>query len=317
MSPIATGGVLFQFDEEHFQGGQGFQIPREDVYNVTIAGAAGGRGLCNIHFGHGTVMDFQIQLTPDYELLVMVGQKGKSPCDKFADHPLCHSPPTSLRDANHCSQSWYNYTLERSVNHQMYLYTGGAGGGRASMLRARNVKTGELFSLPLIIAGGGGGTSAILNYNSTFNLVIPTGEQHLTPEEFYRKHIDRLILESGENYGRRGYRPLSQISRLSGAGGGWSSELSTSGTDGKSLSQTTHFAEGGLNCDHLKLLDSAGSFSNVDGGFGGGGGECGGGGGGGGYTGGAVLDYSNEIPGGGGESIAFIFHNVSIMILSS
>ena len=83
------------------------------------------------------------------------------------------------------------------------------------------------------------------------------------------------------------------------------------------MSQTTHFAEGGLNCDHLKLLDSAGSFSNVDGGFGGGGGECGGGGGGGGYTGGTVLDYSNEIPGGGGESIAFIFHNVSIMILSS
>ena len=146
MSPIATDGVLFQFDEEHFQGGQGFQIPREDVYNVTIAGAAGGRGLCNIHFGRGTVMDFQIQLTPDYELLVMVGQKGKSPCDKFADHLLCHSPPTSLRDANHCSHSWYNYTLERSVNHQMYLYTGGAGGGGASMLRARNVETGVIFS---------------------------------------------------------------------------------------------------------------------------------------------------------------------------
>ena len=57
-------------------------------------------------------------------------------------------------------------------------------------------------------------------------------------------------------------------------------------------------------------------LANVDGGFGGGGGECGGGGGGGGFTGGAVLDYSNEIPGGGGESVAFIFHNVSIMILS-
>ena len=37
-------GVLFQFDEEGFRGGQGFQIPRDDVYNVTIAGAAGGRG---------------------------------------------------------------------------------------------------------------------------------------------------------------------------------------------------------------------------------------------------------------------------------
>ena len=263
MSPIATDGVLFQFDKEDFQGAQGFQIPREDVYNVTIAGAAGGRGLCNIHFGHGRIMDFQVQLTPEYELLVMVGQKGKSPCDKYADHLLCHSPPTSLREANHRDQSWYNYTLERSVNHQMYLYTGGAGGGGASMLRARNVETGDILSLPHVVAGGGGGTSAILNYNSTFDLVVQTGEQHLTPEEFYRSHvhIDRLILESRDNYGRRGYRPLSRFSCLSGAGGGWSSQLSTSGTDGKSLSQTTHFAEGGLNCDHLQLLDSAGSFS--------------------------------------------------------
>jgi hypothetical protein len=61
------------------QGAQGFQIPREDVYNVTIAGAAGGRGLCNIHFGHGAEMNFQIPLSPDYELLVMVGQMGQSP----------------------------------------------------------------------------------------------------------------------------------------------------------------------------------------------------------------------------------------------
>lgn len=46
MSPLATDGVdgvLFQFDD--FRGGQGFQIPREGVYNVTVAEAAGGRGL--------------------------------------------------------------------------------------------------------------------------------------------------------------------------------------------------------------------------------------------------------------------------------
>ena len=63
MSQIATDGVdgvLFQFDD--FRGGQGFRIPREGVYNVTIAGAAGGRGLCSIHFGHRGVMDFQIHL---------------------------------------------------------------------------------------------------------------------------------------------------------------------------------------------------------------------------------------------------------------
>ena len=79
LSPIATDGVLLQLDD--FRGGQGFRIPREDEYNVTIAGAAGGRGLCNFFIGRGGTLQFQIRLTPDYELLVMAGQKGRSPCD--------------------------------------------------------------------------------------------------------------------------------------------------------------------------------------------------------------------------------------------
>ena len=59
------------------------------------------------------------------------------------------------------------------------------------------------------------------------------------------------------------------------------------------------------------------STSEVDGGFGGGGGECGGGGGGGGYTGGAVLDYDNDIPGGGGHSVyvqypSLLIHSESV-----
>ena len=301
-SPIATDRVLFQFDEEDFHGGQGFRIPREDIYNVTIAGAAGGRGLCNILFGHGKVINFQVQLTPDYELLVMVGQKGQSPCDNPPVHSLCHNPPSSLGEANHCNESWYNYTLEGNVNHQIYLYTGGAGGGGASMLRARNVETGELLPQPLVVAGGGGGTSAILSYE-LFN-----------SENIYKTHINWFRIRNWFNIGRRGFRPLifSHFSLLSGAGGGWSSLLTASGTDGKSLSQAKHFAEGGLNCDHLQLFESNRFFSNVNGGFGGGGGECGGGGGGGGYTGGAVLNYNNDIPGGGGQSVVLRFENTSI-----
>ena len=173
MSPIATDGVLFQFDKEDFQGAQGFQIPREDVYNVTIAGAAGGRGLCNIHFGHGRIMDFQVQLTPEYELLVMVGQKGQSPCDNPADHPLCYYPPQNLEEADLCNQSWYNMTRGSALDNLMYFYSGGGGGGGASMLRAQEIKNGLLSSDPIVISGGGGGTAAILNYNKTFGFYIP------------------------------------------------------------------------------------------------------------------------------------------------
>ena len=321
MSPIATDGVLFQFDENGFRGGQGFRIPREDVYNVTIAGAAGGRGLCNIHFGRGRVMNFQIQLTPEYELLVVVGQKGQSPCDNPSDHPLCYNPPRGLEGADQCNQSWYNMTRSSYFGNLLYNFSGGGGGGGASVLRAREIKSGLVLNAPIVVAGGGGGTAALLNYNDTVDLLISHSHIELDPlslEQLYKYHINARDFYASEIFngttGARGYRPLVQGTGLSGAGGGWLSSLGTSSsTDGQSLSQTVRFAEGGLDCD--RQVDNRESTGEVDGGFGGGGGECGGGGGGGGYTGGAVLDYSNDIPGGGGHSVVFVFENISIMLL--
>ena len=314
-SPIATDEVLFQFDERDFQGGQGFRIPRADVYNVTIAGAAGGRGLCNIHFGHGRVIDFQIQLTPDYELLVMVGQKGQSPCDNPSDHPLCYNPPKSLEEANQCNQSWYNMTRGSDFDNLLYIFSGGGGGGGASMLRAREIKSGLLLNDPVIVAGGGGGTAAILNYNNTVDLLRNYSLfelNSLSLEELYDQHTDAKDFFSNGTTGARGYRPPAQGSGLSGAGGGWLSSLGTSSSrDGQSLSQTVRFAEGGFDCDRLVLNTE--STGEVDGGFGGGGGECGGGGGGGGYTGGAILAYRNDVPGGGGHSVVVRFENMMLL----
>ena len=323
MSPIATDGVLFQFDEEYFRGGQGFRIPREDVYNVTIAGAAGGRGLCNIHFGWGRRVQFQIQLTPDYELLVMAGQKGQSPCDNPSSHPLCHSPPINEEEAYQCNQTWYDATRGSDLGNLVYNFSGGGGGGGASMLRARDRETGHLLFDPIVVAGGGGGTAAILNYNDTANLFESLSRFELDPltseQLLYEYHIDAKDFYETDIFpgatGARGYRPPIQGSDLSGAGGGWSSALTTSSTDGRSLSQTVNFAQGGFDCDRLVML--TGSTGEVDGGFGGGGGECGGGGGGGGYTGGAILGYNNDIPGGGGHSVVHKFTNVSIVLLSS
>ena len=321
MSPIATDGVLFQFDENGFRGGQGFRIPREDVYNVTIAGAAGGRGLCSIHFGRGRVLNSQIQLTPDYELLVMVGQKGHSPCDNPSDHPLCYNPPRKLEEANQCNQSWYNMTRGSDFDDLLYYFSGGGGGGGASMLRAREIKSGLLLNDPVVVAGGGGGTAALLNYNVTVNLLRYYSLFELEPlslEQLYKYHIDARHFFTNQflngTTGAKGYRPETQVTDLSGAGGGWLSSLGTSSsTDGQSLSQTVRFSEGGFDCD--RQVENTESTEEVDGGFGGGGGECGGGGGGGGYTGGAILAYRNDIPGGGGHSVVVRFENVSIMML--
>ena len=314
ISPIATDGVLFQFDEEGFRGGQGFRIPREGVYNVTIAGGAGGRGLCNIHFGRGYKFQFQVRLTPDYELLVMAGQKGKSPCDNPAEHPLCDNPPTDEGTAALCNQTWYNTTV--NVERLLYSFTGGGAGGGASVLRARNVGNGNLFSDPIAVAGGGGGTSAILDYAATVNLIRnQTREPNMMQlNQTYQYHVDARRLPNTDIYGgltgARGYKPPFDVSIIPGAGGGWSSFLSSSDTDGKSISQPLNFAEGGLDCGRNLQF-----FGEVNGGFGGGGGECGGGGGGGGYTGGAVLDIQNYVPGGGGHSNAFTFQNVPVFNL--
>ena len=319
MSPIVTDGVLFQFDEEDFRGGQGFRIPREDVYNVTIAGAAGGRGLCNIHFGRGRMNWFQIRLSPEYELLVMVGQKGKSPCDDPSDHPLCLNPPADVRIAARCNQTWYDSDNVIDGIRLVYSLTGGGAGGGASMLRARTVENGDLSTLPIAVAGGGGGTSAVLDYAATFDLIRNrTNEPVLQPNQSYRYHIDARLFSStdirGGSTDTRGYRPLSQASIVPGAGGGWTTFFSSSDMDGKSIGQSVNFAEGGQDCG--RILSNLQLFGEVNGGFGGGGGECGGGGGGGGYTGGAVLDNENYIPGGGGHSITINGSFQDLQILS-
>ena len=308
-SPISNDGVLFQFDEEGFQGGQGFRVPRGGVYNVTIAGAAGGRGLCNIHYGFGRRLEFQITLSPEYELLVMVGQKGKSPCDIHPDHPLCETPPTSMDTATQCNQSWYNITEQIRL---LYNFTAGGAGGGASMLRAKSVESQNLFPDPIAIAGGGGGSPALLDYELAANLIIrlTINPPTMDPMLLYTYHMNAKLfgytdVHVGRNF-TRGIRPLSQFSIIAGAGGGWTSFLTSSDADGKALSQSQDFAEGGFDC----LRDVDNIFREVDGGFGGGGGECGGGGGGGGYTGGSVLAVSNTVPGGGGHSVAFTSESI-------
>ena len=58
-SPIVTTERFFRFGDE-YNGAQGFRLPKNGLYNITIAGARGGEGLCNYHYGYGHVQRLQV-----------------------------------------------------------------------------------------------------------------------------------------------------------------------------------------------------------------------------------------------------------------
>ena len=96
-----------------------FGVPRDGLYNITVAGASGGEGLCNYHYGLGGVISAQVRLTTDYEYLILVGHKGTSVCDvpENADHPVCQLPrPTNLSEAQACNDAWFNWTTLNAQN---------------------------------------------------------------------------------------------------------------------------------------------------------------------------------------------------------
>ncbi len=313
-SPIAANERLFSFNNNKYNGAQGFRLPKNGLYNITIAGARGGEGLCNYHYGLGHVQRLQVQLTTDYEYLIMVGQKGTSVCqvEENADISVCQQPrPTTLEEVQICNTTWKNYTDEfRDID--AYSFNGGGGGGGASMIWPRNITTKVFTSLPLVIAPGGGGASAILDYDcfsstaDQANISTPSGFSSIETYNFHvNAHFRKYLLSWPE--GVRGGRPDRSLVITSGSGGGWNSvvHLFLLDVDGKLLSQSNNFAEGGSDCSSSLQPINSHVFSGVFGGFGGGGGGCGSGGGGGGYTGGHVASNVNYIPGGGGDFGAF------------
>ena len=84
-----------------YVGAQGFRVPRAGLYNITVAGAAGGRGLCNPEIGQGLVQKIQVELSLRYELLVLVGQRGLGPCSIDTPPAVCSVVPT-CKDCRDC-----------------------------------------------------------------------------------------------------------------------------------------------------------------------------------------------------------------------
>ena len=318
-SPIANS--LFRFVSDNlriFAGSQGFRIPRTDWYNITVAGAAGGRGICSTSRGKGLLWKGVVELRDNQDLLIIVGQKGDEPCEVQKDIPVCASPPKNIDEGVECSVSWEewlnsNPTLSLNAAFSTLNYGGGGGGGGASMVRIRDRQTEQFSALPIVVSGGGGGSASntTLSILDTINITFPDDVPTIaTDEELYAYFINAktanrdITLEDVYNFtGIRGYvsNTVDSISNRPGAGGGYFRVVSLP-QDGLPLSVTEDTAVGGSDCLHLSIdLSQRPLIESVHGGFGGGGGQCETGGSGGGFTGGSV--FSNQffgIPGNGG-----------------
>ena len=304
-SPISRHGVLSDTYSSKYPGSQSFRPPRVTEWNLTIAGAGGGRGLCNILQGRGLVLSSpRVVFGSGEDVLVLAGQRGLGPCDvarpEDLGHSLCDNPPGNLTSVLDCVDE-YLESFSGETNLPL-LFSGGAGGGGSSFVGTRQYSPSNLIAEIVAIAGGGGGTSLFVGYRID-------GDFDLSTAELYREFIDAKQ-DPYDNYtmdifGRRG-RGVGGGLRAAGVGGGYSESFEIrlrSPADGRGLNMSEGFAEGGRNC-----LDGEGTVSELlqmaVGGFGGGGGGCLEGGGGGGFTGGNVISLTEFTPGSGGYSIS-------------
>lgn len=280
-SRIARNNVLLPVGQEYDRA-QRFMVPRFGLYNITAAGASGGRGVCNTERGYGAARTVQVELYPNLRLLVLVGQRGSSFCDMAPDIALCGAGEVT------CEDLWHSYAEQETMD--MTDLVGGGGGGGASMVRAYS--PWEFDRDPIVIGGGGGGSSALLQYDVVNGLGMNVTEFRSSVLA-YRNYInaDGRVPVNGNSI------VASNSSDRAGTGGGYGTNQRQLDVDGGSLVDTGDFAVGGLYCSVAEL-----EVSNTLGGFGGGGGGCGGGGGGGGYLGGRVAGEGRLVPGSGGTS---------------
>ena len=311
LSAVARDGTLFAFDVGTFVGAQGFRVPRSGWYNITVAGAAGGRGICSPAHGRGAIQKLHVRLEAGSNVLVLVGQRGWDYCDTNPQFSLCTRPPITANDSAQCSHGWLDWAKNQNLGANVN-FLGGGGGGGASMVWLQNSSTGQFQDLPLAISGGGGGSAALFDSSiaqALSNLTLwanVTSALNLTGIDFYLYQINAKLTQSDVGVTRSAGKTgrmywFSNIGTLaaSGGGGGWEKSgddiTDSLAVTGKTLSSKWEFATGGAPC----------VVTNVaPGGFGGGGGGCGSGGGGGGWTGGWVLGANgNVFPGAGGYSL--------------
>ena len=317
-SPITTDQLLVDFADvmpraDYYSGAQRFRVPRTGHYNVTVAGAAGGRGICSSTSGRGLKWKGTVSLSDEEDIIILVGQRGVGPCDQTAtrvqDIPMCQNPPTNLDESATCEQEWSAWLQSYSPVYSptIFRFVGGGGGGGASFILPVTREGEVVNNLPIVIAPGGGGSAALERYYFLDREAHRPGPANLTDKEQYLLLIDAQIALDpnipGIEEGTRGYLNSSNFvsnALRPGAGGGWRSVGIN--LDGGALGSAAQFAIGGLGCFQQLAASIAVQvpIRNANGGFGGGGGQCGGSGAGGGYTGGSVFGTYRTIPSGGG-----------------
>ena len=321
-SSLVNGNKLFEFTHDDgssaFTGAQGFRVPKSGLYNVRVAGAAGGRGLCSYQRGRGLLWEGTIYLRSTQNLLILVGQKGLGPCD-ISDLRQCKEPPQNIADSVRCLYDWYDWLLAKtdislSNKKSIYNFAGGGAGGGASMIRVQEHLTGSLHTWPLVVTGGGGGTASSMSFEflDALGIAIPPGANgDLSLQNRFTLFVDAKssdrdysISEEHDFVATRGYVSfIADIYRnRPGAGGGYLPAASLY-QDGSALNKSTGFALGGYDCLRYSAdLNRHTLIESAHGGFGGGGGQCQSGGSGGGFSGGSIFSGAFGIAGNGGFS---------------
>ena len=294
--------VLDHLKDSNVDGIQKFIVPKSGLYNITVAGASGGRGICQPSPGLGYVITVSVNLTLGEILTVIVGQEGLSPCAAGNDLPqVCSQNWTGLWE--NCSTLWSDFANATTVtyddNSPLIIYEGGGGGGGASVVDIPGI------SEPLVVAAGGGGGGSVFNssflnsYSETYSF-YPNASGPSAPlwsnTSFYPDAMPGLS----------GFVEDILADTAGGEGAGYMADKrSRDKTDGETLSAPTG-PRGGIDCIVALPKDKT-LLTHSSGGFGGGGGGCENGGGGGGYTGGRLGVYGpwsfwRNNPGEGGYS---------------
>ena len=305
----SSNPVLDYLKDSDVDGIQKFIVPKSGLYNITVAGASGGHGICQPSPGLGYVITVSVNLTLGEILKVIVGQEGMSPCAAGNDLPqVCSRNWTGLWE--NCSALWSTFAnvTVHDDNSFLEIFEGGGGGGGASVVNV------PWISEPLVVAAGGGGGGSVFNSS----LLSDYSEMY----SFYANASGPSAPLWPENpiwpNATSGFSGFVRdiVFPVGGEGAGYLADIrSTDQTDGVSLSAPTG-PRGGFDCI-VDLSEDRTPLAHASGGFGGGGGGCEMGGGGGGYTGGrSGLHWSSllwrYIPGEGGYS--YIDEGKSILL---
>lgn len=317
-----------QFFNMETPGIQLWTVPATGLYDVTVAGAGGGRSGGTGSVGSGLVMDFSYNFVKGDRYMLLIGQKGKigkdyipNTLDGYASELSSSSqrPYASSGGGGTFFVKYYSFPNPGDTNTEAIIDNSAniiaiAGGGSGGQTYAKDVDTASYYEWVKTVADG--------SYNSEFFGLDGSGHDF---------NMEEITTKGELKTAARGGFIAGENDAASGGGGGggygFNGDLAGYNTQYSTINGVSigilasgaqsfiHGGKGGLN-PHVYVngvINRAGLGSASEGGFGGGGaGAEGGSGGGGGYAGGgsdnivedaAILPKNNTIAGGGGSIV--------------